>query len=547
LGFLLLLTFLLGNKNLDQNEIARLATLGKIWGYLKYHHPALSEGRVDWDLALIHALKEFNQSRGKQPFQDVFNELIKHSGGDIPPCSDCAPRPEAGSMFAMTGHDWIEQSEFSEAFRDRLRRIGHAPRSSENYYLKLETRGNALYFVNENPYTNDLPKPEFRLLALFRFWNIIQYFYPYKYLIDEDWSRVLKEFIPKFSNAASTQDYHLSILELTTRINDAHAYASSPVLEKYFGTFPIPITLKTIDGQTVIYQVSPENSELKRGDIILEINGESIDTIRKRMAKYIPELNPERREYAINGYVILGHGKDVNLVVERGGHRLKTSVKRMDRTTWINTFLLPKNDLNSWRSINENVGYINMANYKLNDIEKSMNFLSEKEGIIFDLRNYPDFILYELCEYLLPDQKAFAMIVEPVVNFPGRFQIRSFPKVGPVRNDDYYKGRVVILVDETTISRAEFTLMTLQAAPNAVVIGSTTAGADGTVYTLPLPGGITVRFTGIGVYYPDGSQTQGVGITPDHEVKPTIEGLQNGVDEVFMYAVDFIQRGFLKN
>ena len=33
-----------------------LYKLGKVWGYVKYHHPAVVAGEVDWDQALFDAL-----------------------------------------------------------------------------------------------------------------------------------------------------------------------------------------------------------------------------------------------------------------------------------------------------------------------------------------------------------------------------------------------------------------------------------------------------------------------------------------------------------
>jgi C-terminal processing protease CtpA/Prc len=48
--------------------------------------------------------------------------------------------------------------------------------------------------------------------------------------------------------------------------------------------------------------------------------------------------------------------------------------------------------------------------------------------------------------------------------------------------------------------------------------------------------------SGIGVYYPDGRETQRIGIVPDIEVKPTIEGIKNGKDEVLEKAIEFIRK-----
>jgi C-terminal processing protease CtpA/Prc len=79
--------------------------------------------------------------------------------------------------------------------------------------------------------------------------------------------------------------------------------------------------------------------------------------------------------------------------------------------------------------------------------------------------------------------------------------------------------------------------MGLRAAPNAIVVGSTTAGADGNVSRIPLPGNLEGMISGIGVFYPDGTPTQRVGIVPDLTVRPTIEGIRAGRDEVLEAGV----------
>jgi C-terminal processing protease CtpA/Prc len=99
----------------------------------------------------------------------------------------------------------------------------------------------------------------------------------------------------------------------------------------------------------------------------------------------------------------------------------------------------------------------------------------------------------------------------------------------------------VILVNELTQSLAEFTTMALRAVPGAQVVGSTTAGADGNVSTIVLPGNISSWISGLGVYYPDGRETQRVGIVPDVVVTPTIKGIREGRDELLERAVQLIE------
>jgi C-terminal processing protease CtpA/Prc len=82
--------------------------------------------------------------------------------------------------------------------------------------------------------------------------------------------------------------------------------------------------------------------------------------------------------------------------------------------------------------------------------------------------------------------------------------------------------------------------MAFRAGDNTTILGSTTAGADGNVSSIMLPGGLRTMISGFGVYYPDGEETQRVGIVPDIEVKPTVKGIREGKDELIEKAIEVI-------
>ena len=84
--------------------------------------------------------------------------------------------------------------------------------------------------------------------------------------------------------------------------------------------------------------------------------------------------------------------------------------------------------------------------------------------------------------------------------------------------------------------------MAYRVHPNAVEVGSATSGADVNVSKFYLPGGIETWISGIGVYYPDGSETQRIGIVPDVEVKPTVQGIRERRDEVLEKAIELVNR-----
>ena len=118
---------------------------------------------------------------------------------------------------------------------------------------------------------------------------------------------------------------------------------------------------------------------------------------------------------------------------------------------------------------------------------------------------------------------------------PGTFLWREALSLEPV--EPHYEGKVVILVDELSQSSAEYTAMAFRSASGATVVGSTTAGADGNVSALALPGGLRTMISGIGVFYPDRRPTQRIGIVPEVQARPTIEGIRQRRDEVLEVAL----------
>ncbi len=82
--------------------------------------------------------------------------------------------------------------------------------------------------------------------------------------------------------------------------------------------------------------------------------------------------------------------------------------------------------------------------------------------------------------------------------------------------------------------------MSLRNGENVVVMGENSIGSDGDVTYIPLPCGNAISFTGLGVYTPDGGQTQRIGLSPDIYVKRTIEGVKEERDEFMEAAIKYI-------
>jgi C-terminal processing protease CtpA/Prc len=194
----------------------------------------------------------------------------------------------------------------------------------------------------------------------------------------------------------------------------------------------------------------------------------------------------------------------------------------------------------SYKYLEDDIGYVSLGNIKAEDVIFIKQFFNKQKGIIIDIRNYPStFVPFSLGSYFMTADTPFVKFTQGNVDNPGEFTFGGTIEIP--KSDKPYKGKVIVIVNELSQSQAEYTAMAFRAGVNTTIIGSTTAGADGNVSRISLPGGLRTMISGIGVYYPDGTETQRVGIVPDILVKPTIEGIKNGRDELLEKAIELIK------
>jgi Peptidase family S41 len=530
--------------SLTPSKIEDLAILGKVWGFLKYYHPAIAKGDFNWDYELFRMLPKIIKSQTDKERNEILSkwvlslgEVEKNNPGII----------EDSTLKFKPDLDWIaDNSKLGETLTKQLLVIRDAKRVDKNYYVGFFPSGNA-QFKNEKTYSGNILDTDagYRLISLYRYWNIIQYFFPYKNLIEENWNDVLSEFIPKFVNASDELDYKLSVLSLITRIHDTHAniWGNDIGLQRYKGARYAPAQVKFIENKAVVTGIltakSGIPSGLRKGDIIENVNDKTVDKLIDEKLSITPASNYPTQLRDIARDLLRTNDSVLNIVVKRNSSFTPLIIK-----------CYPPRELNIYESyykkdtcfklITPEIAYLYPGTIKNKYLPEIMNAVRKTKGLIIDLRCYPsEFIVFSLGEYLMPNPISFVKFSQTHYSNPGLFTCGIALKVG-ITNNDYYQGKVVIIVNEITQSQAEYTTMALRVAPEATVIGSTTAGADGNVSEIVLPGGIRTMISGIGVYYPDGKETQRIGIVPDIEVKPTIKGITEDRDELVEKAIELI-------
>ncbi len=531
---------------LNRSRIDDLAFLGKVWGFLKYHHPAIGKGEHNWDYELFRILPKVMAAKGREERDSALTAWIDSLG----PVEEAKSESVIAEKIKLYPDlSWIDGKQIGPALAQRLKKISQAKRdSSKHYYIGFAPGVGNPQFKNENAYRS-MPFPDtgFRLLSLFRYWNVIQYYFPNRHLVDSKWDSVLTDYIPRFVKARDELEYKKAALGLIGSIHDTHAniWGQDVTLDKFRGLNYAPLGVTFIEEQAVVTKVWDEalakSSGLQIGDIIEKINGKTVPEIVKQRLEVTPASNypTKLRDIALN--LLRTNETSMNIAYKRGKQKneVKVDCFGSDKVKASLGALFSK-DIQPLKMPRPDVAYLYPGSLKPGQIGGMLPDIAKTKGLIVDLRSYPsDFIVFSLGSFLMPKPTKFVKFSQGSLAMPGLFTYTDDVAVG-TDNPDHYKGKVVILINEVTQSQAEYTAMALRTAPRATVIGSTTSGADGNVSPFSLPGGISTMISGIGVYYPDGKETQRIGIIPDIVVKPTIKGIREGRDELVEKALEII-------
>jgi C-terminal processing protease CtpA/Prc len=167
-----------------------------------------------------------------------------------------------------------------------------------------------------------------------------------------------------------------------------------------------------------------------------------------------------------------------------------------------------------------------------------------EEALIVDMRGYPGVNHYEVMDLLVAGAYASPQFRTHTWTGPGLHAVEE-EQYALEGDADAYTGTIVLLVSPVTVSAAEnFSQMLVGAGRVVAVVGSeSSAGTNGNITGVRLPGGYYLSFTGMEVRNPDGSEFHGQGIRADLIVNPTPADLRDGRDAVLEAAVDLLTTG----
>ncbi|MGC1380448.1 MAG: S41 family peptidase [Candidatus Baltobacteraceae bacterium] len=390
------------------------------------------------------------------------------------------------------------------------------------------------------------PDEAHRVLAVFKIYNVIRYFFPYRNLMHDDWGAATLQAIANVRAARDERAYFQGIQRYYAHIHDGHGFvAGAPVGELFGGS--VPWKSRYLHGQVVVTAaIDPltcRDAGVRIGDVVTAVNG---IPIQRALAAQRPFVNGSTTQSVeLNLVNTLGtdvfsgpRGTTLTVTLRRPG----SSVVHTARLTRTTGFIRHPRSGPIVRILPGNVGYVDLDRLEPSGVDPMFATLKNTRAIVFDDRGYPLGTGWAIAPRLSERKRFKGALFDQLVisnaeveNAEGALPAPSFSNfyqiLDAVSGARYLKP-VVVLVDERTISQAEGTALFFEAATHATFVGTPSAGANGDVTQFAVPGGIILAFSGLSVRHADGAQLQRVGIVPSVRVESSAADLAAGRDVV---------------
>lgn len=376
-------------------------------------------------------------------------------------------------------------------------------------------------------------------------WNVFQHFYPYYDVVNVDWEKVLTETLNEVLQNKTAYGFYDILRKMIAKLQDGHGF----VTWKYKGTNGgLLVRANCIEGQIVI--TSTEDTLFKKGDIIKNINEKSAKNVLKEIEMFEPGSRQLKKYLGLIAVDFGYPGSIIKLELVRDGQLIAIEKKREIKEKDFFRRHLLEFDYPAIKRIDDGIYYLNLLTIDEKGFTDSLYQLAQANGIIFDFRwtgkrkeNYKPFNQMILLMHLIDSQVESAKWNVPSVIYPDRKNFTFYESSWSLQPTlPHFKSKNVFITDPNVISSMETFLAIVEHYKLGEIVGGVTAGTNGNVNFIPLPGGFEIMFTGMKVLKHDGSQHHLIGVKPTYPVQRTIKAVKEGRDEYLEKAIEVIKK-----
>lgn len=372
-------------------------------------------------------------------------------------------------------------------------------------------------------------------LDLATLWPVFQHFYPYREVLD-DWTKELAGALESVDDVVDREAHQAALERFLAGVHDGHVRVYPTEIEDETERAFLPLAIEWLD-RALIVSVSGDD-RVQAGDRILALDGEPAEeALAQAMARQ--SGSPQWRAFrAIQTLTLAPSGTRRTLGLERDGEQFEVELAHEAPQPLSS---LPDGAV---RSLDDGLLHVVLPRLGRDGLNGELERLSAARGLIIDLRGYPRGFEPQFLGHFLDAsdewEDPFRVLLARAPD--GDLPVLRASGWGIEQRSPTIDTPVVFLTDHRALSFAESLIGFIQYHELGPVVGTPTAGANGDIIPLVLPGGFTTQYSGLRVVGADGRTFHGQGITPDIEVAPTREGLRAGRDEVLEHAVSMFDR-----
>jgi C-terminal processing protease CtpA/Prc len=563
-------------RPLTARGLENVTAFTRLLGYVRHFHPSDEAAKTYWDAFAIEGIRVVEGAKGAvelaQKLEAIFHPIAptvrvfpRNRKADV--ARPDAPAPDnlkviawrhlgfGGRMSGVYSSSRVSRS-IAEAKADE-----QMPNPDEPFQATLG--GGLTARIPLALYANDqgsLPKAQAapkesapqptairfsandratRLGAVALAWNVFQHFYPYFDVVETDWNAALEDALRRAATDTDARAFNQTLKRMVAALRDGHGgvYHQDDV-----PLFIPPVAWDWIEGRLVVTRVKDSAQDIAPGDLVLTIDGKSVAQALAEQEALISGATPQWIRFRAVLELAAGmKDEPVTLEIEpfaTPGKRVKVTVNRDASFDFFNE--QPRAKV---AELEPGIFYLNLDQITDADFNQALPKLEQARGVIFDLRGYPrQLSAFGLFARLSDKPLTSAQWLIPEISRPDRQQVK-FKKdnwqITPMA--PFLKARKVFITDGRAISYAESCLGIVEHYKLADIVGAPTAGTNGNVNPIQLPGGYAVYWTGMKVLKHDGSRHHGVGILPTEPVIRTRAAIAAGRDEFLERALEVVK------
>jgi C-terminal processing protease CtpA/Prc len=366
-------------------------------------------------------------------------------------------------------------------------------------------------------------------------WNVLQHFYPYFDVVKVAWDNELTQTLAAALADKTEEDFLLTLRKMVAQLQDGHGNVyHSGIAKRKAG---VPFAVDWVESQLVVIALK-DTAKIRKGDVILSVGDMPAEKALLHEEQFISGSPQWKRNKALRQFASGDSGSVAMLKVKRGNARLDVAVPRNYKGAPLEEF-----ERAPIQKLEGDIYYVNLDKATIADLNEQITELAQARGVIFDLRGYPKGN-HDIIRHLIDQPVQSAKWNVPQIIYPDH-QIAGYDTSGRwtlTPKTPRLKGKIVFLTHGGAISYAESFMGIIEHYKLAEIVGQPTAGANGNVNFVELPGGYRVIWTGMKVLKHDGSQHHLIGIKPTTAVARTIQGVRAGKDEFIEKAIAIITR-----